>query len=358
MLTRIKETGDIFTAISDKDWLLDGAAVHISIICFDDGTDTDRSLDGTPVSSINGDLTVGTDLTQARRLTENAGIAFQGIGKVGDFDIPASVAVEMIAKPNPHGRPNSEVIKRWINGIDITRGSRDVWIIDFGVDMPMTDAALYEAPFEYVKEKVMPTRVKNKMHWRAENWWLHGYPATTMRQALAPLSRYIGTSITAKHRFFSWLPGKSLPSNLVIAIANDEDYVFGVLSSKIHTHWAVTMGTQLESRPRYIVSACFETFPFPRPTEEQREAIGAAAAELNSLREGWLNPEGISAAELRKWTLTNLYNQRPTWLENIHGRLDAAVADAYGWPAELADAEILERLLALNLERAGASTEP
>ena len=75
------------------------------------------------------------------------------------------------------------------------------------------------------------------------------------------------------------------------------------------------------------------------------------------LREGWLNPPGVSAAELRKLTLTNLYNQRPTWLENIHARLDAAVADVYGWLADLADAEILERLLALNLERAGASVE-
>ena len=102
----------------------------------------------------------------------------------------------------------------------------------------------------------------------------------------------------------------------------------------------------------------FETFPFPRPTEERREAIGAAAAELNRLREGWLNPpdlisRGVSAAELRRRTLTNLYNQRPTWLDNIHARLDAAVSDAYGWPADLADGEVLERLLALNLERAG-----
>ena len=174
-----------------------------------------------------------------------------------------------------------------------------------------------------------------------------------MRKAISPLRRYIGTSVTAKHRFFSWLPATSLPSNLVIAIASHDDYMFGVLSSKIHTHWVMTMGTQLESRPRYIVSACFETFPFPRTTDEQREAIGAVAAELNALREGWLNPEGISAAELRKRTLTNLYNQRPTWLDNIHARLDAAVANAYGWPPNLSDAEILERLLALNLRRAG-----
>ena len=97
-----------------------------------------------------------------------------------------------------------------------------------------------------------------------------------------------------------------------------------------------------------------KTFPFPRPTNAQRDAIAAAAAELNRLREGWLNPEGIGASELRRRTLTNLYNQRPTWLENAHARLDSAVSAAYGWPAGLADAEILERLLALNLERAGA----
>ena len=354
VLTRIKETGDIFSAISDKDWVLEGAAVRISIICFDDGTDSDRSLDGALVSSINGDLTAGTDLTRAQRLRENSGIAFQGIGKVGDFDIPKSVSDQMMAHPNPHGRPNSDVLKRWINGIDITRRSRDVWIIDFGVDRSQAEASLYEAPFEHVKENVMPTRVKNNMRWRAENWWLHGYPATTMRQALAPLSRYIGTPKVAKHRFFVWLTADMLASNLVIAIASDDDYIFGVLQSSVHTTWALAVGSQLEDRPTYTPTTCFETFPFPRPTEEQREAIGAAAAELNSLREGWLNPPGISAAELRKRTLTNLYNKPLTWLTNAHAKLDAAVADAYGWPADLAHAEILERLLRLNLERAEA----
>ena len=341
VLTRIKETGDIFEAISDKDWVLEGAAVHISIICFDDGTDMNRSLDGNGVSAINSDLTAGTDLTQAQRLAENRNRAFQGIGKVGDFDIPASVATEMMAQSNPHGRPNSDVIKRWINGIDITRGSRDVWIVDFGVDMPMSDAALYEVPFEYVKEKVMPARVKNKMRWRAENWWLHGYPAATMRQALAPLQRYIGTPKVAKHRFFVWLTEEMLPSNLVIAIASDDDYMFGVLQSHIHTTWALAIGSQLEDRPTYTPTTCFETFPFPHPTGEQREAIANAAAELNRLREN------------DNRTLTNLYNQRPTWLDNIHAQLDAAVSEAYGWPADLADGEILERLLALNLEQAG-----
>ena len=357
VLVRIKDTGDIFLAISDKDWVLEGAAVHISIICFDDGTDTDRSLDGSSVTTINADLTIGFDLTTAKPLSENRNLAFQGVGKVGDFDIPATVAIEMLDKPNPHGRPNTEVIRRWVNGVDITQRPRDMWIIDFGTNRTEEDAALYEAPYEHIKANVKPQRIKNKMQWRAANWWLHGYLATEMRRMLSPLPRYIGTSVTAKHRFFAWLPADSLPSNSVIAVASAEDYMLGVLQSRPHIVWALAMGTQLEDRPRYIVSTCFETFPFPRPTEQQREAIGAAAADLNDKRESWLNPPGISAAELRKRTLTNLYNQRPTWLDNAHARLDAAVADAYGWPADLTDTEILERLLALNLERAGASAE-
>ena len=357
VLARIKDTGDIFAAISDRDWMLDGANVHISIVCFDDGSQIERTLNEKQVPNINADLTAGLDMTRAKPLAENRNLAFQGVGKVGDFDISEAEAIQMLAKPNPHGRPNTDVIRNWVNGVDITQRPRDMRIIDFGVDMPEIDAALYEAPFEYVKEKVMPERIKNKMRWRAEHWWLHGYPASEMRHALLPLQRYIGTSITAKHRFFAWLWGDALPSNSVIAIASDDDYVFGLLHSRVHTVWASAMGTQLESRPRYIVSTCFETFPFPQPTDAQRAAIAAAAARLNELREGWLNPVdangnlALIATDLRKRTLTNLYNQRPTWLANAHAELDAAVAAAYGWPADLDGAAILERLLALNLQR-------
>ena len=177
-----------------------------------------------------------------------------------------------------------------------------------------------------------------------------------MRQALAGLERYIGTSMVSRHRMFRWIDGDVLPDATIIVFARNDDYFFGVLQSRVHMLWASAMGTQLETRPRYTPTTCFETFPFPHPTDTQRDAIAAAAAELNRLREGWLNPAGLSAAELRRRTLTNLYNQRPTWLDNAHRTLDAAVAAAYGWPADLADGAILERLLALNLERAGNST--
>ena len=357
VLNRIKDTGDIFVAISDQDWVLEGATVHVSIIGFDDGSEPTRLLDGEPVASINSDLTAGSDFTQAHPLRQNRGLAFQGIGKVGKFDISQETAASMLNTPNPDGRLNADVIKPWVNGTDIMRRPRNVWIIDFGTDLLLDQAALYETPFEFVKEHVMAERVKNKMPWRAENWWLHGYPATTMREVLTPLKRYVATPKVAKHRTFVWLDSGTLPSNLVIAIAKDDDYTFGILCSFPHELWARQVGSQLresESGGTYTPTTCFETFPFPEPTGEQREAVAAAARELDQRRNGWLNPPNASAAELKKRTLTNLYNQRPTWLQLAHDKLDSAVAAAYGWPADLSDEEILERLLALNLQRAAA----
>ncbi len=102
---------------------------------------------------------------------------------------------------------------------------------------------------------------------------------------------------------------------------------------------------------RYTPMTCFETFQFPEPSEEQREEIASAAKRLDELRRNWLNPEGASEAELKKQTLTNLYNARPSWLAFAHDRLDQAVFSAYGWPEGIGDEEILKNLLALNLQR-------
>ena len=352
VLQHIKETGDIFLAHSDRPWILDGAAVHISIVGFDDGSEAKRELDGNPVASINANLTVGIDLTMAGRLKDNLGIAFMGDTKGGPFDIPESVALNLINQPNPDGRENRDVVRPRVNGKDITSRPSGTWIIDFGVDLSIVESALYEAPFEYVNTHVRPIREKSRS--KVSNWWIHERPRPEMRQALQGLERYITTPTTAKHRLFTWLPAKVLPDHSLIVVAHDDDYAFGVLQSHTHELWALNMGTQLETRPRYTPTTCFETFPFPEPTPEQRETIAEAARELNKLREGWLNPPNTTASELKRRTLTNLYNARPTWLQMAHERLDASVADAYGWPPDPPDAAILERLLALNLQRAGA----
>ena len=197
----------------------------------------------------------------------------------------------------------------------------------------------------------------NRDRQRQTFWWRLGRSGEDLRESVKSLARFIVTPRVSKYRGFVWVTPGTLPDSAVVAIARDDDYTFGVLHSRFHEIWARAMGTQLreaESGSRYTPTTCFETFPFPESSEEHREAIAKAARELNDLRDGWLNPPNAPAAELKKRTLTNLYNQRPTWLHLAHEKLDAAVADAYGWTTGLPDAEILERLLALNLRRAAA----
>jgi hypothetical protein len=353
VLDRIKRTGDVFFAYADEPWVLSGAAVHISFVGQDDGSQAERALDGYPVASINANLTTGLDLTQARRLKENFGISFQGPVKVGPFEIDEVAAKQMLATPNPDGRSNADVVRPWLNGKDLTTRLRNMSIIDFG-EMPVEEAALYEAPFEYVRERVRPMRLLGRRAGRAKRWWLLGETVPALRRVLADLERFICTPRVAKHRLFAWVPGGTMPDSAVVAIARDDDYTFGILHSRVHEAWARGMGTQLrevESGFRYTPTTCFETFRFPRPNDAQREAIAEAARELDRLRNGWLNPAGLTDDQLAKRTLTNLYNARPAWLAQAHERLDAAVLAAYGWPADIDREDLLARLLALNLAR-------
>ena len=358
-LDRIAETGAIFWAQSDREWTLDGAAVHVSMVGFDDGSEIARELDGLEVSEIHTDLSSGeTDVTKARRLKENRGISFQGPVKVGKFDIAESVARAMFRHPNPDGRSNRNVIQPWMNGSDITGRPRDMWIINFR-EMSIEEASLYESPFEYVLKNIKPARLKNRDWQRRTYWWRLGRSGRDWQEAAKPLERYVATTRVSKHRLFIWVPADTLPDSAVIAFARDDDYFFGILHSRIHELWARKKGTQLrevESGFRYTPTSTLETFPFPKPTPEQRADISEAAKKLDTLREGWLNPssDDINPSELRRRTLTNLYNSPPTWLRLAHKRLDEAVSTAYRWPSSLTDGEIVARLLELNFEREAA----
>jgi type II restriction/modification system DNA methylase subunit YeeA len=234
-----------------------------------------------------------------------------------------------------------------------------MWIIDFG-ERTQTEAALYQAPFEYVRWRVAPLRATNRDRQRREAWWRLGRSGEDLRLATAHLTRYIATPRVSKHRIFVWVPPTSVPDSAVVAIARDDDYTFGVLHSRVHELWARGMGTQLrevESGFRYTPTTTFETFPFPHPTDEQRDDIAGAACDLDRLRQGWLNPPNLPSEELELRSLTNLYNQRPAWLADVHSRLDTAVVAAYGWPIGMEGAQLREGLLALNLARAGASND-
>ena len=256
--------------------------------------------------------------------------------------------------------------------------------------------AKFEAPFEHVNFVVRPVRLARKSQTNA-SWWQFERPRVSLRQAVARLPRFIVTPELAKHRVFVWRTPESLCNQQTLVFARSDDYSFGTLHSRLHEVWARSQGTQLREREsgfRYTPTTCFETFPFPAPSEKQSAAISEAARELDALRGNWLNPpewteeqilefpgladgpwtryvhdpdaNGIGtvryprlvprddecAARLKKRTLTNLYNARPTWLDLAHRKLDEAVFAAYGWDPSMTDDSLLEKLLALNLERA------
>ena len=237
VLKRIKETGDIFFAESDRDWVLDGAAVHVSMVGFDASDEKQKVLDGQPVGEINANLSSAADVTQARVLDENRNVAFMGDTKGGAFDIDEATALEMLRAPNPHGRPNSDVIVPWVNGLDVTRRPREMFIIDFGTRLSEGEASQYEAPFEYVRKNVWPARQDNNRELYRKFWWRHVEPRPGMKSALAPLSRFTATARVAKHRLFVWMEAPTCPDSQLIVFAHSDDYFFGVLQSRLHEVW-------------------------------------------------------------------------------------------------------------------------
>ncbi len=252
VLERVKDTGDIFFAWSDEEWVVEGAAVHVSFIGFDDGAQKTRTLNGQLVTTINANLSTGLDITRAHRLAENLGVAFMGDTKGGPFEVSAQVAHKLLASPNPDGRSNTRVVRPWANTLDVTRRPRDMWIIDFGAGMTINEAALYEAPFEYVKSHVKPKRDASRS--KIQQWWRHERPREDMRTALRGLARFVVTPTTSKHRLFVWMDAITLPDHQLIVFAHDDDYFFGALHSAVHELWARGQGTQLrevESGFRY-----------------------------------------------------------------------------------------------------------
>ncbi len=387
VLDRIVAQSAVYDAWSDEPWVVDGAAVRVSLICFaakDAGLSV--ALNGIPSFDvkIDADLTAtNLSLVGAKRLERNAGVAFEGDAKGGPFDIPGIVARDWLRLPaNPNGRSNADVLKPRINSMDVTRRSQDKWIVDFGWTMSEAAAALYAAPFAYVLEHVKPLRQQNRVKALRQNWWRHRRFVAELWNTLNGSSRYIATPRHAKFRLFIWCDSRVCPDSAVTAIARDDDTTFGILHSRFHEAWSLRLGTWLGvgNDPRYTPTTTFETFPFPEglspdipaadyTNEPHAIAIAEAARRLVELRDRWLNPpewvewvdEPVSGyptrpvardkAAAKKRTLTNLYNARPQWLADAHDALDTAVAAAYGWDAGISEDEALKKLLELNHQR-------
>ena len=391
-LEAVTGSGKIFSAWADEPWINEGAAVRVSIVCFGPKHDLDVArLDGKAVERILPDLTAGqpsggVDLTLVRPLKENRGVAFQGTLKVGAFDVTGEIARAWLTAPlNPNGRPNSDVVRPWLNGQDVTKRPSDTWIIDFGTDRTERDAAFYEAPFNHLLNAVKSVRMDVREKKASARWWIHQRARPEMRKGLKGLQRCIATSRVSKHRLFVWMDTAVLPDSRLYVVAREDDATFGILHSRIHEIWALANASMhgVGNDPTYSAGTCFEAFPFPAgmtldrtaadPSSDERvQRIAVAAKLLDQARAAWLNPpdlvdvvtevvEGFpdrhvpknadAASTLKKRTLTLLYNAKPAWLQQLHRDLDEAVAAAYGWEWPLQDDEVLKRLFALNQER-------
>lgn len=397
ILDSITASSEIFAAWSDEPWVVEGASVRVSIICFGDASGEAPMLDDEKVVEIRSDLTGATEghsrLASAEGLIENSGTAFQGIKRVGKFEVSRDQALEWMKLPaNPNGKKNSEVLRPWASGFDIVRRPQNMWIVDFGWDTPEGEAALYEAPFEYLKRVVKPTRTGKREARANEMWWIYYWPRPEMRKKLSNQKRFLARPSVSKYHVFRWVDARVLPDGALVVITREDDTTFGILQSNIHKVWALSRGSTLEDRPAYTPSTTFETFPFPNgltpdikaddyASDPRAIAIAEAAQKLDKLREQWLNPSDLvlrcpeeidgfpkrmvpkdESAEraLKDRTMAKLYNADPSWLSLAHQELDEAVAEAYGWgddyrAGELTDESILSRLFELNAQRAATT---
>lgn len=335
-----------------------------------------RAADGVPEvvfaearGRINADLSVGTDVKQARPLRANERIASRGMALHGSGFIvtpqeAAGLGLGRVPGLEAHIRP-------YRNGRDVQQHPRGVMVIDlFGLS-EVEVRRRFPSVYQHVLTRVKPERDQNNRSSYRENWWVFGEPRGDLRPALKGLSRYVATVETAKHRVFTFLPAEVLPDNMLIAIGSDDAFHLGVLSSRVHVAFALETGGTLEDRPRYNKTQCFDPFPFPFPPPNKRAEIAAIAEELDALRKARL-------AAHPQLTLTALYNvlavvraglvlsdaERDILdaghvliLRRLHDDLDAAVAAAYGWPAALSDADIVARIVALNAERSAEEAQ-
>lgn len=242
----------------------------------------------------------------------------------------------------------------------------------FGLD-EATAQDRHPAEYQRLWDSVRPERAAkagrtNDVAQYGRLWWVFGKPRPEFRKAAVGLARFIATVETSRARWFTFVSADALPEQTLVAIALDDASLAGVLSSRVHVSWAMALGSRLGvgNDSRYTIARCFDPFPFPAATEEQKARIRELGEALDAHRKrqqaahpdltltGMYNVlEKLRAGEpLTKKEQTIHEQGLCSVLLKIHDDLDAAVFAAYGWPADLSDEEILERLVGLNAERA------
>lgn len=373
-------------AIPDHPWVdaSDGAAVRIAMTVASPGTGLGKLLtvtderkgeleaEGRPVSlagevgKILSDLRIGANVAAATPLRSNESLAHRGVQLIGaGFIVTPAKARELGLGSTPGFEA---CIRSYRHGRDLTASPRGVMVIDlFG----LTEAearSRFPSVYQHVLNAVKPERDENNRESYRRNWWVHGEPRRELRLAIHNTNRYIVTVETAKHRVFQFLDRSILPDNKLVALALEDAAALAILSSRYHVCWALAAGGRLGvgNDPVYAKSRCFDPFPFPELSHSQEARLRVLGEELDAHRKA-------QQAAHPKLALTAMYNvleklrtseklegkDRATYdqglvgiLREIHDRIDAEVAAAYGWPLEITDDDVLHHLVDLNRARA------
>ncbi len=313
------------------------------------------------IGEINADLSLGADVTSAKLLQSNSNLCYLGVKFYGQGFILTSEKASALKQTS-----SQKLIKPFVSGQDLAKSLRGLFVIDTD-ELELNEVTqLYPDALHHLFLHVKPERDFNPREAKRLRWWRFGENQPSMRKAVKGLSRYIVTSETAKYRLFQFIPGDWVAEGKAIVIASDDYYFFGILSSSIHEKWSLATGGLLGPTPVYNKTRCFDPFPFPDASPAQQARIRALAEQLDAHRKR----QQAAHATL---TLTDLYNVveklkkgEPLTAKDqtinqqglasvvlsLHQQLDTAVADAYGWPNDLPESEILIRLVRLNHERA------
>jgi hypothetical protein len=378
-----EESFSIVYTIPDHPWIdsADGAQVRIAVTVVNRNSTIGRidkvirEVQGEgewvisfkeKIGRINADLTIGPDFSsthilEANSILSSVGMGLYGAGFMVTLDKARILGLGEVEELESHVKP-------YLNGRDFSQVSRGFYVIDlFG----LSEADVKEKfpkVYQHILNTVKPERDQNRRETRRKNWWVFGENAQMFRNSSKRLKRYIATTQTARHRVFALLNKDVIPDAKIVAISLDDPYYLGILSSKTHVLWSLASGSFLGvgNDSVYNNTRCFQTFPFPNATEDQKQTIRTIAENLDAhrKRQQALHPtltitdmynimEKLRAGETLNAKEQKIHGQGlVSILLQLHNELDAAVVAAYGWPNNLTEEEILEKLVALNKERA------
>jgi broad specificity phosphatase PhoE len=321
---------------------------------------------------IHSDLKVGANITSAKKLRANSGLSFMGMIPLGaDFWIDLKKAQDLGYGTLPGFDKH---VRRYANGRDLTGTPRGILALDFYGLTADELRTRFPAAYQWLYDNVKPKRDQDKRVSRRKNWWLYGESVPKFRDAVRGLTRYIGTTETAKHRTFVFIESDVLPDQKIRAVVSDDALHLAVLSSAAHIHWALAAGGRLGigNDPVYNTTRCFEPFPFP---DTDTGLTPALAKQIRALGERLDAHRKSRQAAHSDVTITGMYNVLEKLrsgdtltvkdkilhehglvavLRTLHDELDAAVLAAYGWNDLILpkDAqELLVRVVELNAKR-------